>query len=124
MAQNRQWMQANGLTGHSDFAYYGNMAQSGEVYESVKTYFRSAGQYTVNPRFVETLPPIDPWRMKAWGTQGSGEPLANLTGYVDTAIDRAVCASSCGTRIWVARWTGCLTTSRRRDEGKLEVVTP
>jgi hypothetical protein len=60
-----------GMKGLDDFAWWGGLALTKDTYNRVRREFRS-GRYNQNtPVVVESMPPADPWRIRAWLTATS-----------------------------------------------------
>jgi hypothetical protein len=107
-----------GMKGLDDFAWWGGLAVTKDSYHRIRREFRS-GRYNQNaPVVVESMPPADPWRMRAFLTATS-DTAAMWTAYVDQA--RA--CKGCGIFVFHNNVTGADATKITTLLDYLKTVT-
>jgi peptidoglycan/xylan/chitin deacetylase (PgdA/CDA1 family) len=84
LLRSKQLGRVAGFKGLDDFAWWGGLALNKDTYNRVRREFRS-GRYNQNtPVVVESMPPADPWRIRAWLT-ATTDTAADWIAYVDRA---------------------------------------
>lgn len=88
LASNKEWLLANGLDGQGH-AYPGGLMNQAVAEQTRRLYRFSRGTQGL----TETIPPGDPFRVKAWSAIGSfsgGAPASTFTTATTGKIDQAV----------------------------------
>ncbi len=89
--RSRALQSALGVYGGDDFAYWGNQGSGGAglfSYNRVQQFFRTGRNFSLGERTPETMPPGNPWMMRAYGASTNETFAGDWQPYIQKAIDQ------------------------------------